>query len=123
MTVAARPTIPAERYADRLDRARASLAAHGAAALLIGVGADLRYLTGYVAMPLERLTMLVLATDGPAVLLAPRPGAMAAAGPPAPAAGARCGPPGGGEGGPPPPPAPPPGGPVAARPRRPAGPR
>ena len=27
--------------------------------LLIGVGPDLRYLTGYEAMPLERLTMLV----------------------------------------------------------------
>ena len=29
-------------------------------ALLIGVGSDLRYLTGYEAMPLERLTMLVV---------------------------------------------------------------
>ena len=87
MTLAARPTIPAERYADRLDRARASLADHGAAALLIGVGADLRYLTGYVAMPLERLTMLVLAADGPAVLIAPRLEAMAASGSPAGVAG------------------------------------
>ena len=82
-----RPTIPAKRYADRLERARTSLATHGAAALLVGVGAELRYLTGYAAMPLERLTMLVLAADGPAVLLAPRLEAMAAAGSPAGAAG------------------------------------
>jgi len=78
-TAIERPTIPAERYADRLERARASLGEHGAVALLIGVGADLRYLTGYVAMPLERLTMLVLAADSPAVLVAPRLEAMAAA--------------------------------------------
>ena len=84
---AARPTIPAARYGDRLERARRSLAEHGAAGLLIGVGADLRYLTGYVAMPLERLTMLVLTADGPAALLAPRLEAMAAAGSPAGAAG------------------------------------
>jgi len=76
---AARPQVPATRYAERLDRARAGLAGHGAAALLIGVGADLRYLTGYEAMPLERLTMLVLGRSGPATLVAPRLEAMAAA--------------------------------------------
>ena len=32
--------------------------------LLLSVGADLPYLTGYEAMPLERLTMLVLPRDG-----------------------------------------------------------
>jgi Xaa-Pro aminopeptidase len=84
---AARPTIPAERYARRLERARAGLTGHGAAALLIGIGADLRYLTGYVAMPLERLTMLVLTADGPVTLVAPRLEAMAAAESPAAEAG------------------------------------
>jgi len=84
---AARPTIPAERHADRLGRARETLGRRGAAALLIGTGADLRYLTGYVAMPLERLTMLALAVDGPATLVAPRLEAMAAADSPAGEAG------------------------------------
>jgi hypothetical protein len=32
----------------------------GVDVLLLSVGADLPYLTGYEAMPLERLTMLVL---------------------------------------------------------------
>nr|MBA3235329.1 M24 family metallopeptidase [Chloroflexota bacterium] len=36
------------------------------------VGADLRYLTGYPAMPLERLTMLVIPAAGSASLVAPR---------------------------------------------------
>jgi Xaa-Pro aminopeptidase len=48
-------------------------------ALLLGLGADLRYLTGYTAHALERLTLLVLSSDGPAVLVAPRLEAMAAA--------------------------------------------
>jgi Xaa-Pro aminopeptidase len=40
--------------------------------LLLSVGPDLPYLTGYEAMPLERLTMLVLPADGDAVLVVPR---------------------------------------------------
>ena len=39
--------------------------------LLLSVGADLPYLTGYEAMPLERLTMLVLPRDGHATLVVP----------------------------------------------------
>lgn len=39
--------------------------------LLLSVGADLPYLTGYEAMPLERLTMLVLPADGEAELIIP----------------------------------------------------
>ena len=72
---------------ERFERAREALAANGADALLLGLGADLRYLTGYSAHALERLTLLVLARDGPAVLVAPRLEAMAAAGSP----GARSG--------------------------------
>jgi Xaa-Pro aminopeptidase len=70
-TVAA---IPAERHAERLTAARREASRAGLDALLVGVGADLRYLTGYEAHPLERLTMLVLpATEGaPATLIAPR---------------------------------------------------
>ena len=40
--------------------------------LLLSVGADLPWLTGYRAMPLERLTMLVLPVDGDATLVVPR---------------------------------------------------
>lgn len=71
---------------ERLVRARAALRSNGAAALLLGIGADLRYLTGYSAHALERLTMLVLPADGTATLVAPRLEAMAAAGSPAGAA-------------------------------------
>ena len=40
--------------------------------LLLSVGPDLPYLTGYEAMPLERLTMLVLPRTGDARLVVPR---------------------------------------------------
>ena len=72
---------------DRFDRAREALAANGAAALLLGIGADLRYLTGYTAHALERLTLMVLRPEGAAMLVAPRLEAMAAAESPAAAAG------------------------------------
>jgi Xaa-Pro aminopeptidase len=41
-------------------------------ALLVSVGRDLPYLTGYEAMPLERLTMLVVPRDDAATLVVPR---------------------------------------------------
>src|SRR3954451_14479777 len=44
----------------------------GVEVLLLSVGPDLPYLTGYEAMPLERLTMLVLPVDGDATLVVPR---------------------------------------------------
>ena len=40
--------------------------------LLLSVGADLPYFAGYEAMPLERLTMLVVPRDGLATLVIPR---------------------------------------------------
>lgn len=64
--------IPVERYAERLDRARAEANRQGVSALLVGVGSDLRYLTGHVVQPLERLTLLVIPTEGVPVLVAPR---------------------------------------------------
>jgi Xaa-Pro aminopeptidase len=76
--------IPVEAYPARLESARDALReaagcrpGHGrsrgpAAALFIGPGADLRWLVGYDAMALERLTLLVLPADGDAVLLVPR---------------------------------------------------
>jgi Xaa-Pro aminopeptidase len=72
VTIVERPTIPASRYQDRLERAHAGLVAAGLDALLVGVGSDLRYLTGYAAMPLERLTMLVLRPGAPPFIVVPR---------------------------------------------------
>ncbi len=43
----------------------------GVDALLLSHGADLPWLTGYRAMPLERLTLLVLPREGEAVLVGP----------------------------------------------------
>jgi len=71
-TAAARPTIPGTRYAERLRRLAELGAGDGFDALLIGVGPDLDYLTGYRAMPLERLTMLVVVAGTDPVLIAPR---------------------------------------------------
>lgn len=45
---------------------------HGVDVALLSVGPDLPWLTGYEAMPLERLTMLVLPADGDATLVVPR---------------------------------------------------
>ena len=58
-------------FASRMDRARSTLDADGMDALCLSVGSDLPYLTGYRAMPLERLTMLVVRTDGESVLVVP----------------------------------------------------
>jgi Xaa-Pro aminopeptidase len=57
---------------ERADRTRRSMAELGVDVLLLSVGPDLPYLTGYTAMPLERLTMLVLPRDGDATLVVPR---------------------------------------------------
>jgi Xaa-Pro aminopeptidase len=83
----ARPVIQPERYGERLARATAATEARGAAALLLGVGADLRYLTGYNAHLSERLTLLVVPNGAPPFLVAPRLEAMKAAACPAAAAG------------------------------------
>ena len=59
-------------YLDRLARARSTMQAEGVDVLLVSVGSDLPYLTGYEAMPLERLTMLVVPREGEATLVIPR---------------------------------------------------
>jgi Xaa-Pro aminopeptidase len=59
-------------YLDRISRARARMHDAGVDVLLVSVGRDLPYLTGYEAMPLERLTMLVVPKDGDATLVVPR---------------------------------------------------
>lgn len=57
--------------ATRLENVRRHMAAGGVDALLLSHGADLPWLTGYRAMPLERLTVLVLPRHGDAVLVVP----------------------------------------------------
>ena len=59
-------------YAARLDRARMLMTERGIDVLMLSVGADLPYFSGYEAMPLERLTMLVVPRDGSATMVVPR---------------------------------------------------
>ncbi len=59
-------------FASRIQRVRARMSELGVDAVLLSVGPDLPYLTGYEAMPLERLTMLVLPRTGDAQLVVPR---------------------------------------------------
>jgi Xaa-Pro aminopeptidase len=73
----------------RLAAAQRATASAGLDALLIPPGSDLRYLTGYAAHALERLTCLVLPAHGEPTLIVPvleRPAAEAS---PAPATGVR----------------------------------
>jgi Xaa-Pro aminopeptidase len=55
----------------RLAAATAAARAIGVGALLVSPGPDLRYLSGYEAVPLERLTCLVLPAWGDPVLVVP----------------------------------------------------
>jgi len=59
-------------FAERVARVRDRMRELDVEVLLLSVGPELPYLTGYEAMPLERLTMLVLPVDGDATLLVPR---------------------------------------------------
>ena len=63
---------PTAVYADRMSRARAQMDEKGIDVLLLSLGLDLPYITGYHAMPLERLTMLVVPREGQAQLVIPR---------------------------------------------------
>ncbi|MDQ1360093.1 MAG: hypothetical protein QOJ44_470, partial [Acidimicrobiaceae bacterium] len=55
--------------AQRMASVRARMEAIGVDALLLSHGADLPWLTGYEAMPLERLTVLVLPLVGDPTLV------------------------------------------------------
>jgi Xaa-Pro aminopeptidase len=68
---------PAELSADlypvsRLSAVAAATARAGLDALLLTPGPDLRYVTGYNALPLERLTCLVVSARGEPFLVVPR---------------------------------------------------
>jgi Xaa-Pro aminopeptidase len=72
MTTDGRPVVPGSRFLERLRGAATTASTHGIDALLVGVGPDLRYLTGYEAMPLERLTMLVVPAATTPFIVVPR---------------------------------------------------
>jgi Xaa-Pro aminopeptidase len=73
----------------RVRDAQAATAAAGLDALLLSPGADLRYLTGYDAHQLERLTLLVLPAEGEPTLIVPTLERPAAEASPAPDTGIR----------------------------------
>jgi Xaa-Pro aminopeptidase len=58
-------------FRDRLSRAAQAASDAGLDALLVTPGADLRYLVGYDALPLERLTCLVVPAVGEPFLVVP----------------------------------------------------
>ena len=64
--------LPSSVFEERLARVQQAMAANDVDAVMLSVGHDLPYLTGYHAMPLERLTMLVVPRDGIATLVIPR---------------------------------------------------
>lgn len=55
----------------RLDAVRHRMDELDVDALMLSLGADMPWLTGYVAMPLERLTVFVLTREGDAVMVVP----------------------------------------------------
>lgn len=68
-------------HAERRRRALAYVEREGLDGLLVGLGPDMAYLTGYQALPLERLTLLVLRRGADPLLIVPqleRPGAVEA---------------------------------------------
>ena len=65
-------TVDPAVYRQRIARVRAAMFEQDVDVLLLSVGHDLPYLIGYEAMPLERLTMLVLPREGTPTLVLPR---------------------------------------------------
>lgn len=59
-------------YTIRIASVRSAMVAQKVDAALLSVGHDLPYLSGYLAMPLERLTMLVIPQSGEVSLVVPR---------------------------------------------------
>jgi Xaa-Pro aminopeptidase len=57
--------------ASRIQRVQTAMGQSGVDALVVSPGPDLRYLTGYEAIPLERLTALLLPASGDPRLLVP----------------------------------------------------
>ncbi len=70
--------ISTERYGERLGKAQAAIGVGGVTAMLIGVGPELEWLTGYAAHGNERLNLLVVPAEGTASFISPRLEAAAA---------------------------------------------
>jgi len=64
--------LPSSVFEERLARVQQAMAVRDVDVVMLSVGHDLPYLTGYHAMPLERLTMLVVPREGTATLVIPR---------------------------------------------------
>jgi Xaa-Pro aminopeptidase len=62
---------PDADYAARLARVRSTMAKHEIDALVLSVGRDMPYLLGYEAPQSERLTMAVVRSGGPPLLVVP----------------------------------------------------
>lgn len=67
-----RTVASASDYLARIAKVRSAMVAQQVDATLLSVGHDLPYLSGYLAMPLERLTMLVIPQNGEVVMVVPR---------------------------------------------------
>ena len=67
-----KPIATTNDYLARIARVREEMTRRGVDAVLLSVGHDLPYLTGYHAMPLERLTMLVVGREGVSTMIVPR---------------------------------------------------
>ena len=65
------PALDTSVYLDRLAKVRASMVEQNVDTVMVSVGHDLPYLSGYSAMPLERLTMLVVPREGAATMVIP----------------------------------------------------
>jgi Xaa-Pro aminopeptidase len=64
--------IPAERFSERLQLAQQAVAAADISALLVGVGPELEWLTGYAAHGIERLNLLIVPRSGDISYVSPR---------------------------------------------------
>ena len=59
-------------FLERISKVQNLMRSHNIDALLLSTGADLPYFIGYEAMPLERLTMLVIRDEGQPMLVIPQ---------------------------------------------------
>ncbi len=59
-------------FASRIRSAQALMVEQQVEFMLLSIGADMPYFTGYLAMPLERLTMLVLGVESEPILVVPQ---------------------------------------------------
>jgi Xaa-Pro aminopeptidase len=64
--------VPDFDFSARMRSAQTLMAEEQVEVMLLSVGADLPYFTGYQAMPLERLTMLVMRLDAEPALVVPQ---------------------------------------------------